>query len=168
MFSASPIIFIKCWNWYHIKNNIRYKGNINNTSVNIFLIGGQKLPAMLLCLGEPSRRFLVVVLHFIFDLYFIFVSSFHFWSLFHFCSSFVGVLHSVVVLHSHFLFGVIPHPSVDYGRVFTSILYFQPTLSQSDSWHFHFPLSSCRGRYGLGWGFFTHRRFLPCAPSPTF
>ena len=42
-----------------MKNNIRYKGNINNTSVIIFfLIGGQKLPAMLLCLGEPPVRFL--------------------------------------------------------------------------------------------------------------
>ena len=38
-------------------------------------------------------------------------------------SSFVDVLQFVVVvLHSHFLFDVIPHPSVDYGRVFTPIL----------------------------------------------
>ena len=31
------ILFIKCRNRHHMKNNIRYKGNINNTSVIIFL-----------------------------------------------------------------------------------------------------------------------------------
>ena len=36
------------------------------------------------------------------------------------------------------LFDIIPHPSVDYRRVFTPILYFQPSPSQSDSRHFHF------------------------------
>ena len=72
------------------------------------------------------------------DLHFIFVSSFHFWSSFCCCFSFVDALHFVVVLHLHFLFEVIPHPSVDYRRVFTAILYFQPSLSQSDSRHFHF------------------------------
>ena len=41
MFSTSAMIFIKCWNQYHMKNNTRYKGNINITSVIIFL----KLPA---------------------------------------------------------------------------------------------------------------------------
>ena len=46
--------------------------------------------------------------------------------------------------------------------------------SQSDSRHFHFKLSEIfssqfyRERYGLEWTFFTHRRFLPYAPSPTF
>ena len=54
------------------------------------------------------------------------------------------VLHFVVVLHLSFffihifLFDVIPHPSVDYRRVFTLILYFQPSPSHSDSRHFHF------------------------------
>ena len=36
------------------------------------------------------------------------------------------------------LFDIIPHPSVDYRRVFTPILYFQPSSSQSDLRHFHF------------------------------
>ena len=48
------------------------------------------------------------------------------------CSSFV------VFLHSHFLFDIIPHPSVDYRQVFRPILYFQPSPSQSDLRHFHF------------------------------
>ena len=55
------------------------------------------------------------------------------WSSFCCCySSFVDVL------HSHFLFNIIPHPSVDYRQVFRPILYFQPSPSQSDLRHFHF------------------------------
>ena len=85
------------------------------------------------------------------------------WSSFCCCySSFVNVL------HSHFLFDIIPHPSVDYRQVFKPILYFQPSPLQSDSRHFHFstiPLPPyCEG-YGFEWVFFTHRRFLPYAPS---
>ena len=81
------------------------------------------------------------------------------------CSSFV------VFLYSHFLFDIIPHPSVDYRQVFRPILYFPPSPSQSDSRHFHFstiPLSSYRERYGFEWAFFTHRRFLPYAPFRNF
>ena len=77
----------------------------------------------------------------------------------------------VNVFHSHFLFDIMPHPSVDYRQVFRPILYFQPSPSQSDSRHFHFstiPLSSYRERYGFEWAFFTHRRFLPYAPSQHF
>ena len=89
------------------------------------------------------------------------------WSSFCCCcySSFVDVL------HSHFLFDIIPHPSVDYRQVFRPILYFQLSPSQSDSRHFHFsaiPLSSYRECYGFEWAFFTHRRFLPYAPSQHF
>ena len=127
MSPTSAIIFIKCRNRQHMKNNINYKGNINSTSVIIFLIRRQKLPKMVLCLGEPPRRFLVMsnlvsflYLHFIF------------WSSFCCCSSFADVL------HSHLLFDITPHPSVDYRRVFTPILYFQPSPSQSDLRHFHF------------------------------
>ena len=43
------------------------------------------------------------------------------------------------VFHS-LLFDVMPHPSVSYRQVFTPILYFQPSSSQSDSRHFHFHL----------------------------
>ena len=53
-------------------------------------------------------------------------------SLFCCCSSFV------IFFHSHFLFDIIPHPSVDSRQVFTPILYFQPSPSQNDSRHFHF------------------------------
>ena len=75
------------------------------------------------------------------------------------------------VLHSHFLFKIIPPPSVDYCQVFRPILYFQTSPSQSDSRHFYFstiPLCSYRERYDCEWAFFTHRRFLPYAPSRHF
>ena len=38
MFPTPAIVFIKYRNRHHMKNNIRYNGNINNTSVIIFLI----------------------------------------------------------------------------------------------------------------------------------
>ena len=38
IFSTSAIIFIRCLNRHQMRNNIRYKGNINSTSVIIFLI----------------------------------------------------------------------------------------------------------------------------------
>ena len=113
---------------------------------------------MVLCLGEPPRRFLLffisfLYLHFIFDLHFIFVYSFS-W-----CSSFVVVLHSLCFSY------IIPHPSVDYRRVFTPILYFQPSPSQSDLRHFHFQPF----RYLLTTtATVLSERFLPYAPSPTF
>ena len=77
----------------------------------------------------------------------------------------------VVFLYSHFLFGIIPHSSVDYRQVFRLILYFQPSPLQSHSRHFHFstiPLSSYGKCYGFEWTFFTHRRFLPFTPSLHF
>ena len=77
----------------------------------------------------------------------------------------------VIFLHSHFLFDIIPHSSVDYCQVFTPILYFQPSPSQSNSRHFHFstiPLSSYCKCYGFELAFSTHRCFLPHTPSRHF
>ena len=73
------------------------------------------------------------------------------------------------MFHSHFLFGIIPHPSVDYRQVFRPILYFQPSPWQSDSLHFHFqPFRYLLIFYGFEWAFFTHKRVLPYAPSRHF
>ena len=87
----------------------------------------------------------------------------HFWSSFCCCySSFVDIL------HSHFLFDIIPHPSVDCHKVFTSILYFQPSPSQSDLRHFHFQpfhYLLTASTTDLSGYFFTHRCFLPFTPS---
>ena len=84
---------------------------------------------------------------------------------------FVVVVSFVDVLHSHFLFDIIPHPSVDYCQVFRRILYFQSRPSQTNLQHFHFstiPLSSYCERYDFEWAFFTYRRFLHYAPSQYF
>ena len=157
-FCMSPtlaIIFIKWRNRHHMKNNIRYKGNNNNTSINIFFLNRKsKTPSNGTLLGRTSEKVFVVV-----DLHFLFTSLFHFSSSFCCCSSFVDVL------HSHLLFDIIPHPSVDYHRVFTPILYFPPSSSQSDLRHFNFQpfrLSS----YLFSWVgvLYTHRRFLSYTP----
>ena len=111
---------------------------------------------MLLCLGEPPRRFLWCC-----------CSSFHFVVV----SSFVDVLHFVVVLHSHFLFDVIPHPFLWLSPGFYThfILSAQPIAEWFATLSFStIPLSSYRERYGFEWAFFTHRRFLPYAPSRHF
>ena len=123
-----------------MKNNIRYKGNTNNTSVIIFLIGD--CPSDVNLLGRtPSEVFVmlvVVVLHFV-----------------------VVVLHSILffilllLFFFSFLLNIIPHPSVDYRRVFKPILYFQPSPWQGDSRHFHFNLSEIFSGH-----FFTHRHFF--------
>ena len=79
IFSTSAIIFITCLNRHHTRNNIRYKGNINNTSVIIFFnkqlsyflmafcvdqvyfLGDfrklNKAPSNGTCLGEPPGGF---------------------------------------------------------------------------------------------------------------
>ena len=122
MFSTSPIIFIKCRNRDHMKNNIRYKGNTNNTSVILYFNCRTKTPRNVTLLGRTSEEVFMMLLFFISFLYLHFIFDLHF----------VVVLH-LFFLHSHLLFDVIPHPFVDYRRVFTPLLYFQPSPSQSDS-----------------------------------
>ena len=105
---------------------------------------------MLLCLGEPPVRFLLLLLLFISFLHLDFILLFSF---------------------IHLLFGIISHPSVDYRRVFAPILYFQPSPSQSDLRYFHFQpfryLLTASAAV-LGGHFLPTGVFLPCAPSPTF
>ena len=90
------------------------------------------------------------------------------------CASFIAVfVMLVVVLHS-LLFDVIPHLSVSYRWIFTLILYFQSSLSQSDSQHFHFNLSGpffhsfTTSATILRGYFFTHRLFFTLGSFPTF
>ena len=84
---------------------------------------------MLIYLGEPPVKFLWCWL----SLFFILLSLFFF----------------------SFLLNIIPHPSVDYHRVFKPILYFQPSPWQGDSRHFHLNLSEIFSGH-----FFTHRQFF--------
>ena len=72
------------------------------------------------------------------------------------------------------LFDVIPHTSVSYCWVFTPVLYFQPSSSQSDSGYFHLNFSglfrhSFTASATVSSGrFLPHRCFLPCTSSPHF
>ena len=76
MSSTSAIIFIKCRNRQHMKNNIRYKGNTTSTSVIIFL-KKSKTPSDVTLLGRNSSEVFVLLVV---------------------VSSFVDVLHFAVVL----------------------------------------------------------------------
>ena len=134
-----------------MKNNIGYKGNTNNTSVIIFLNQKVKNSQRWYFAWENLRGgfccifilFLIFIL--LLYLHFIFVSSFHFIFDLHF----VVVVLRLPMFFNHIcfstsslnlLFDIIPHRSVDYRRVFTPILYFQSSPSQSGSRHFHFQL----------------------------
>ena len=101
---------------------------------------------MVLCLGEPSRSFLFCCL-----------------------SLFVDVFHSVVVLP----IAIRHHPS-PFRWLSPSFYTHFVLLAQSIAEWFAtlsfltIPLSSYRECYGFEWAFFTHRRFLPYAPSRHF
>ena len=147
-----------------MKNNIRYKGNINKTSVTIFFFNWRtKTPRDVTLLGRASCE-VFVMLVVVFHSFLFFILLLLFFIHFFLCD---------IVLHS-LLFNVIPQPSMYYRQVLTPILYFQPSPSESDSRHFHFNLSEIffhsfyHERNGFEWIFFTHSRFLLYAPSPTF
>ena len=80
----------------------------------------------------------VVILHFLLLLFFIFV-----------------------VVHHSLLFNVIPCPSMDYRWVFTPILYFQPSSSQSDSGYFHLRFSGLFRHSFTASATVSRGRFLP-------
>ena len=87
---------------------------------------------------------------------------------FHFCSSFVVIHHSVffiAVLHSFPGYFAMPpalHPG--FSGPWRPPPALSSTLATFDClWFFIY-----RERYGFEWELFTHRRFLPYAPFPTF
>ena len=140
-----------------MKNNIRCKGNTNNTSVIIFF---KKAKNSQRCyfLGRTSSEIFVLLLLFIFDLHFLLLYL-------HLSMFFILLL--------FFSFSFRRHPSPFHGLspgFLHVILYFQPSPSQSDSQHFHLFNHSvlAASATAMSRTFFTHRRFLPCAPSPAF
>ena len=139
-----------------MKNNIRCKGNTNNTSVTIFF---KKVKNSQRCyfLGRTSSEVFVLLL-FIFDLHFLLLYL-------HLSMFFILLL--------FFSFSFRRHPSPFHGLLpgfLHVILHFQPSPSQSDLQHFHLFNHSilAASATALSRNFFTHRRFLPCAPSPAF
>ena len=169
------IVFITCRNRQHMINNIWYKGNTNKTSVIIFSkLKIKKLPAILICFGENLRGGFCDASC---------CSSFHFWSSFC-CCIFISFLIFILLLFFicrcslfcccfSFTFSFRRHPSPFRGLLASFYTHFilsaQPIAEWFATLSFStIPLSSCRERYGLEWAFFTHRHFLPYAPSPTF
>ena len=93
MSPTSAIIFIKFRNRDHMKNNIRYKDHINNTSVLIFLNWRTKTPSDSNLLGRTSSEvfvMLVVVVHSFLLLFFS-----------HFCSLFCCCCSSFIFFQRH-------------------------------------------------------------------
>ena len=135
------IIFIKCRNRHHMKNNIRYKGNINNTSVIIFLKLEYKNSQRCYFDYENLRRG--------------FISC---WSSFRFCI-FISFLIFILLMFfiglcSSFTFAFRHHVS-PIRRLSSSfcthfILSAQPIAAWYATLPFStIPLSSCRERYGF-------------------
>ena len=92
MSPTSAIIFIKCRNRHHMKNNIRYKGNINNTSVIIFFNWRTKIPSDVTLLGRTTIEVFVMLVVVVYSFLFFFLLLFfiHFYSSFCCCSSFIA------------------------------------------------------------------------------
>ena len=152
-----------------MKNNIRYKGNINNTSVIIFFNWRTKAPCDVTLLGRTSSEvfvMLVVVLHFIFDLHFVAVPSF---VVLHFCI-FMSFLILILLLLficrcSSFTFSFRHHPSpfrgLSPGFYTHFIISAQPIAEWFAALSFStIPLSSCREHYGFEWAFFYTQAFF--------
>ena len=158
MFATSAIIFIKCRNCHQMKNNIRCKGNINNTSVIIFLKSKIKNSQRWYFAWENLRGGFYDVSC---------CSSFHFWSWFHF----------VVILHLSMFFIHICFSTSSLTLLWTIAGFLHPfhTFSPAhrrvicDTFIFnHSVILLLCGATALGGHFFIHMRFLPCAPSPAF
>ena len=139
---------------------IRYKGNINNTSVIIFFNCRTKTPRDVTLLGRTSEEVFMMLLFFISFLYLHFIFDLNF----------------VVVLHLLFFFIHIcfSTSSLTLAWTIAGFLYrfytFRPAHRRVIRHNFiNQPFRYLFAeRYGLEWAFFTHRRFLPYAPSPTF
>ena len=151
MSPTSAIVFIKGRNLQHMRNNIRYNGNTNNTSVIVFFNRKSKITSHGTLLRRTSEEvFLVVVLHFIL--------SFHFWSSFCCCSEFIAFRR-----HPSPFRGLSPSFYTHFILLAQPIAEWFATLS-----FWTFPISSYCERYGSEGVFFTHSRFLPYASSSTF
>ena len=163
IFPTSAIMFIRCLNHHVMRNNIRYKANINNMSVIIFLMdlsyfspfifmGLNKNSQQWYLLGRTSSEVFVMLVVVLYSLLFLWR-----WLLFFIhCFSTSSLTLSWVI-----------------ARVFTPILYFQPGSLQSDSQHFHSFTVLARGlQFWCGifypWACFTLRFFPTFLTQPAF
>ena len=145
MSPTSAIIFIKCRNWYHMKN-IRYKGNINNTSVITFFKLSCCCSSFHFCSSFCCCCFAFFLLFLILLLFFIFV----------------------VVLQRH----ASPFRGLSPGFYTHFILSAQPIAEWSTALHFNlseiFFHSFTASATFLSGHFLPTGAFLRYAASPTF
>ena len=119
---------------------------------------------MLLWLGEPPVRFLL--LFFISFLFFIFFVVLHLLMFFILLLFFICQFSSFTFSFRH---QPLPFRGLSPGFYTHFILSAQPIAEWFATLSFStISLSSYRERYGFEWAFFTHRRFLPYAPSRHF
>ena len=131
---------------------------------------------MLLCLGEPPVRcFCCIFISFLIFMLMFFILFLMFY--YHLSMFFILLLYLHLPLSSFcccsFTFSFRRHPSpfrgLSPGFYTHFILSAQPIAEWFATLSFStIPLSSYRERYGFEWAFFTHRRFLPYAPSQHF
>ena len=172
MFSTSTIAFIRCLNRHEMRNNIRYKGNINNTSVIIFLIGAldgicklNKNSQRWYLLGRTYSEVFVMLVAVLHSLLFLWC-----WLLFfiHCCFCDAGCCSLFITFRRH------PSPFCELSPGFYTHFIF---LAQLIAGRFT-TLSSQPFRalllqfylehYGFERAFFTRRRFLPYILSHIF
>ena len=145
-----------------MKNNIRYKGNINSTSVIIFLKSQKTLNNVTL-LGRTSSGVFGMLLFFIFDLHFVI------------CSSFVNVLHFCCCFFTHVFFSTSSLTLLwTIARVFTPcfILSAQPIVEWFASFSFFdhsvvflLQAAALSGHFlptGVFYLMLLHQRFITC------
>ena len=149
-----------------MKTNIRYKGNTNNTSVIIFLKSKVKNSQRCYFAWENLRGGLCCCC--------IFISfSFHF-CVFKILKIGYSICIFIVCLLMFFIHIYFPASCLTLPWTIAGFLHpfyiFSPAHRKviCDTFISTFPGSSYREHYGFEWAFFTHRRFLPYAPSQTF
>ena len=149
---TTATIFVKCRNRCHMKNNIRYKGNTNNTSVIIFLTGGQINSQRCYFVWSVRWGFCDVGCRCSFILCFS-------------CCCCISILLLFFICRcSSFTFAFRHHPSLLHGLSLGFYTHFilsgQPIADWFAILSFStIPLSSYRKRYSFQWAFFTHSRF---------
>ena len=164
MSPTSAIIFIKCRNRCHMKNNIRCKGNTNNISVIIFLKSKVKNSQRWYFAWENLRGGYCDV-------------GCHIWSWFHFCIFISFLIFILLLFFICFFFIHICFSTSSLTLSWTIAGFLRPfyTFSPAHRRVIHHNFVNQPFRYllaesatALSGHFFTHRRFLPYAPSPIF
>ena len=153
-FNLSPtlaIIFITYQNHHQMKNNIRCKGNINNTSViNFFL--KSKTPSDSTLLGRTSSEVFVLLL-FISFLIFILLLYLHLSMFFILLLFFIHIFFPTLSLTVPWTIAGFLHPFYTFSQVHHRVI--RETFIFN-----HFVIVLPRALHGFKWTYFIHRQFF--------